>query len=344
VDQSGGASPCGGCVNLKGVKVLVTGGAGFIGSHVVEDLLHHGAEVRVFDNFSTGHRENLGGVSSEVEIVVGDILHFEALLKACHGCDVISHHAAQLEITKCIENPIHDLRINTEGTINVLECARRLGVKKVVYASSACVYGQAEALPQREDHGLNPNWPYGVSKLAAEHYARLVGENFELSTAGLRYSIVYGPREWFGRVLTVFLRRALSGEPPVIWGGDQQRDFVFVKDVARLHTLCVADGGGGSELFNVSTGRGTTIRCLAELVCSRFGLTEPIEEAVGEGQQSTLIEGRIRLPAELKQMVLDSSKAQARFGWVPETDLTTGLTQEMEWLVENQGRWSRMHY
>jgi len=331
-------------VNLNGKRILVTGGAGFIGSHIVDDLLRRGAEVRVYDNFSSGFRENLRHVERDIEIIEGDVLDLDSLERACEGCDAISHQAAQLEIIKCIETPIEDLRVNAEGTLNVLECARRLDIGKVVYASSACVYGQAKQVPQPEEHPLRPNWPYGVSKLAAEHYARLSWEYYGIRTIGLRYSIVYGPREWFGRVLTVFLERALDGEPPVLWGGHQQRDFVYVEDIARLHTACLEEDGTGAEVFNGSTGIGTSIRELAELVCERFDLPDPIEEAIAEGEESTLVSGRMRLPAELQRMILDSTKAHSRFGWTPETRLPDGLEREMEWLRDHRERWVEMHY
>jgi UDP-glucose 4-epimerase len=332
-------------VTLDGRRVLVTGGAGFIGSHIVDDLVSAGAQVVVYDNFSSGVRENLVQAAGRIRTVEADVLDLDALVRAADGCDVICHQAAQLEITKCIDDAAGDLRCNTEGTLNVLEAARRCGVPKVVYASSACVYGQAAYTPQDERHPTVPNWPYGVSKLAAEHYARLYPEYYGIETIGLRYSIVYGPREWFGRVLTVYLKRALAGEPPVVWGGTQERDFVFVSDVVACHRRVLDTDGLGCEILNVSTGVPTTIRALAAAIARTFGLAGPIDEPTKPGEVSSLVTGRMRLPAELRQMVLSPARAAARVGWTPVTDLATGLSDEIAWLrAGGVARWTAMHY
>ncbi|MFZ1016321.1 MAG: NAD-dependent epimerase/dehydratase family protein, partial [Candidatus Cybelea sp.] len=169
-------------------SVLVTGGAGFIGSHIVADLAAAGYRVTVFDNFSSGLRENLGPVIDDVEIVEGDVLDAEALTAAARGKDVLSHQAAQLEITKCLEDPLDDMRTNLVGTINVLEAARAAGVARVVNASSACIYGQAVDPPSDEDAGPhNPNWSYGASKLAAEKYAQIFAHDYGFAVHSLRY-------------------------------------------------------------------------------------------------------------------------------------------------------------
>jgi len=200
-------------MKFNGLNILVTGGAGFIGSHIVESLNKSGANVTIYDNFTTGSMENIKHLSNEINIIHGDILDYKKLEKVTQNIDIISHQAAQLEITKCMDNPIEDLKINTEGSLNVFNAAVKNDVKKIIYASSACIYGQAEYLPEDENHPHNPNWPYGVSKLAVEKYADIYHENYGISTNGLRYSIIYGPKEWYGRVLTVFLKRALENKP-----------------------------------------------------------------------------------------------------------------------------------
>jgi UDP-glucose 4-epimerase len=331
-------------MKIEGSKILITGGAGFIGSHIVELLVHSGAKVRVYDNFSSGYEANLNSVKNDVEIIRGDILDRDNLLKASSGVDVICHQAAQLEIIRCIETPLEDLRSNTEGTINIFEVAKCLDIPKVIYASSACIYGQAQYVPQDETHPTVPNWPYGISKLASEHYARLYHDYYQIETIGLRYSIVYGSREWYGRVLTAFLRRALDGLKPVIWGGYQERDFVYVEDVAKFNALCIESEYLGCENFNVSTGISTQIRDLAKLVCDLFNLGEPVYEEIREGEISQMVAGRIRLPAELKQMVLDNSKAKATLNWEPHILLQQGIVSEMNWLQSNRDRWSVMRY
>ncbi|MBI2821020.1 MAG: NAD-dependent epimerase/dehydratase family protein, partial [Acidobacteria bacterium] len=231
-----------------GLKILVTGGAGFIGSHIVEDLVRQGARVTVYDDFSSGHRDNLKAVLPDIRLIEGDILDFDSLLQAVEGQQVVSHQAAQLEIIRCINNPVHDITVNTVGTVNVLKACVERGVEAVINASSACVYGQAEFVPQSESHPKKPNWPYGVSKLAAEHYAEYYQREHGIPVYSLRYSIVFGSREWYGRVLTVFLKRLLEGKNLVVFGeGDQQRDFIHVRDLARLHTLIVRNMNGKGE-------------------------------------------------------------------------------------------------
>ena len=184
-------------------KIFLTGGAGFIGSHIVESLLKEGAKVTIYDNFSSGSMENLKAIEGQVTIIKGDILDYPALEAAMRGHDLVSHQAAQLEILKCVDDPLWDLQVNTGGTVNVLRAAKSVGVRKAVLASSACVYGQTDADQQTEDHPTQPNWAYGVSKLAGEHYARIYMTDYGLPVVNLRYGIIYGPREWYGRVFTI---------------------------------------------------------------------------------------------------------------------------------------------
>ena len=240
-------------------SVLVTGGAGFIGSHVVDDLVRAGYRVTVFDNFSSGLRENLAALDGDVEIVEGDVLDAQALQAAARGKEIVSHQAAQLEITKCLEDPLDDMRTNLVGTINVLEAARSAGASRVVNASSACIYGQAVNPPSDEDAGPHdPNWSYGASKLAAEKYAQIFAHDYGFAVSSLRYGITYGPREWYGRVLTIFLKRLSEGKAPVVFGaGEQLRDFVYVGDVVRIHRACIESGMGGAHSFNGGTGVAT---------------------------------------------------------------------------------------
>ncbi|HKU81251.1 MAG TPA: NAD-dependent epimerase/dehydratase family protein [Candidatus Tumulicola sp.] len=326
--------------------VLVTGGAGFIGSHVVGDLLSAGHRVTVFDNFSSGLHENLAAVRSDVEILIGDVLDRDAVVRAAAGKDAISHQAAQLEITKCMEDPLGDLQTNLVGTINVLEAARRAGVERVVNASSACVYGQAVSPPSDEAGPHDPNWSYGASKLAAEKYAQVFSNDYGFPVFSLRYGIVYGPREWYGRVLTIFLKRALEGKPPVVFGaGDQLRDFVYVDDVVAVHRACLESDLRGAHSFNVGTGIATSIAQLADLVCDATGIaTPPVREEIAPGERSALVDGRMRLPAELGVMHLSPAKAERLLGTRPSTPLREGILHEWAWLRENGARWDEMHY
>jgi UDP-glucose 4-epimerase len=324
------------------MRILVTGGAGFVGSHIVEQLVVAGHQVRVYDDLSSGRRENLAAVGKDVELIVGDILDYPSLSRAMRGAELVSHMAAQLEIVKCNDDPTHDLQVNTVGTLHVLRAAVEAGVRKLVQASSACVYGQAVQLPESEDsHPTDPNWAYGVSKLANEKYGRIFQERHGLPVVSLRYGITYGPREWYGRVLTIFLKRALQGAPPVVFGqGDQVRDFICVRDVARLHNLSLFSPAADGQVQNAGTGIGTTILELAEQVVRITGIgQEPVREDVPPGEFSRLMPFRIRLPQEMDQMVLDRRKAGQLLGWEPCVTLEEGLQEEWQWLKENPDAW-----
>jgi UDP-glucose 4-epimerase len=331
---------------FEGKKVLVTGGAGFIGSHIVERLLKEGATVTVLDNFRTGLRENLEKVKNDITLIEGSILEPKDVAKAAKGQDLISHQAAQLEITRAIDDPVEDLITNTAGTLNVMKAAVEAGIPKVVMASSAGVYGQAVETPQNEDtHPTNPNWAYGVSKLATEKYAKIFEEAHGLKVTALRYGIVYGPREWYGRVLTIFLKRALEGQPLVIFGdGKQLRDFVNVQDVVDMNLRCLLQPGADNQVFNVATAHGTDINTLAELAKKVSGKDiEIIHEEVKEGEASKYYD-RIRLPQELKTLVQSYEKANKLLGWEPTIELEKGMLEEYKWLEQNPTRWQKMNY
>jgi UDP-glucose 4-epimerase len=334
-------------MNLEGARIFMTGGAGFIGSHFVRDLLQAGARLTVYDNFSSGRRDSLDGVDGPLEVIRGDILDYAELRDVMRGHDAVSHQAAQLEITRSIDNPVFDLTTNTIGTLNVLQAVAELGIHKVVEASSAGVYGQAVTDLQGEDDPTDPNWEYGVSKLACEKYAAIACQRDPgLSVTSLRYAIVYGEREWYGRVLTLFLKRALEGKPPVVFGrGDQVRDFVYVGDIAQLHRRCLEVDSPGHLVLNGSTGTGTTVLDLARAVCDVTGLDDgPVFDDVAEGARSSLADGRMRLPSELHAMRMSFQRALDTVGWKPEVTLQDGLRREWDWLVGHPQRWTDMSY
>jgi UDP-glucose 4-epimerase len=334
-------------VQLSGSSIFMTGGAGFIGSHFARDLVEAGASVTVYDDFSSGLEENVAGLEGRVRVVRGDILDYDALLAAMQGHDAVSHQAAQLEITTSIGNPVHDLTTNTIGTLNVLRAVAEAGITTVVEASSAGVYGQAVSDPQTESDPTDPNWEYGVSKLACEKYAAIACERDPvLSIASLRYAIVYGEREWFGRVLTLFLHRALDGLPPVVFGdGSQVRDFVYVGDITTLHRACLETAFSGHLVLNGSTAVGTSVVELAQLVCEVTGAAaEPVFEDLPPGARSALVNGRMRLPSELQRMRMSYDEAQRAVGWAPAVELREGLEREWKWLQDNRHRWTEMSY
>ncbi len=335
-------------MNLNGKKVFLTGGAGFIGSHLTMSLVQAGARVTVYDNFSSGLRENLAPVAKEIQVIEGDILDYEKLKAAMKGHHVVSHQAAQLEITHCVDDPIDDLRSNTIGTVHVFQAAVANGVEKIMNASSACVYGQPLYTPSDETkHPTNPNWAYGASKLAAEKYGQIFCELYKLPIVSFRYAIIYGEREWYGRVLTIFLKRILAGKNPVVFGeGEQVRDFTYVGDLVRLHNLALVDERANGHVFNISTGIATSVRQLAEKMVAKFGNGKlRVEfEQVKPGERSEKVDGRMRLPSELSAMVLANQKAKELLGWEPKVSIDEGLDREYRWLAENAGRWQRMSY
>lgn len=328
-------------MRLRGKKILVTGGAGFIGSHIVESLVKEGAKVTVYDNFSTGKLEYLEEVRRKINIIKGDILDRNALKKACKGVDIISHHAAQLEIFRCMENPIIDLKTNTIGTLNVLNIAKENKLEKVINASSVSVYGQAIRLPQDENHPTNPNWAYGVSKLAAEKYCQIFNEQYGIPIISLRYGQVYGVREWFGRALTVFIKRILDGEPIVIFGkGRQMRDYIYVSDVVNCHNICLINDSIKDGVFNVGSGRAMTIVKIAQIVKRVLGdKNKIIYEQTKQGKVSRLVPYRKRIPCELEKMYMSIEKAKKILNWEPVISLEEGIRRQVDWLKKNPSAW-----
>lgn len=333
-------------MNVKGRNVLITGGAGFIGSHLVEEYLKNGVkEVTVFDDFSTGTIKNLDVRDKRLKIVEGSILDEEKLNRVVRNkkVEVINHLAAELEVYTGIKDAERDARINILGTLNVLKTALRNNVEKVLFASSGAVYGEAKYLPINENHPLEPHWPYGVSKLCAERYVLQHHKLFGLDVTAFRYGIVYGPREWFGRVLTMFIKRIfLESKSPVVFGdGKQTRDFVYVKDVVRAHTLAIQNSASAGQVFNIGSGEGVSIGELAETIIDISGKKlSIIYDNPDEGKASSFQAERIRLQGELKNFVLDSSKAQKTLGWRPKTKFSNGIAEEISWILKHPERWS----
>ncbi len=340
------------------MKILVTGGAGFIGSHIVDGLLALKHEVTIYDNFSTGRMDNLPAEAlarGQLKIIKGDILDQKAFVQACTGHDALSHQAAQLEIFRGEEDPKYDLETNTLGTIYALKAAGSAGIRKIVVASSACVYGQlpCKDTPSLETDRLRPNWAYGISKLAAEKYCELHEDLTGAKVFSLRYGIVYGEREWYRRVLTLFVKRALLGEPLVIFGnGEPVRDFVHVSDVVAFHNECLLnwdDSKPEHRVFNVGSGRATSVAELAQavkLAAQRLELPgiDVIHETVNEGKFSRLVPDKRRNVSELNAMYLDISRARAAFDWSPKIDLEAGLIKSLSWARNHLNRWDKIRY
>ncbi|MFX1343482.1 MAG: SDR family NAD(P)-dependent oxidoreductase [Promethearchaeota archaeon] len=329
-------------MEISGKKILITGGAGFIGSHIVDDLVSQGAEVTVYDNFSSGNEKYLEQVKNKIQIVEDDILNVKGLEKVFKSkFDIVSHQAAQLEIFKCLEDIMYDLNTNLIGTINILNLCIKYNVKKIINASSACVYGQAIDVPQTEEHPKKPHWPYGASKLSTEAYCSFFSEFYKLPIVNLRYCIIFGPREWFGRVIPIFIKRVCNGKPPVIFGdGNQIRDFLYVSDLVDFHRKVILNNNSDGQVYNVSSGIGTKINELANLICKLSDADlEPIYEDVKAGELSKLVEGRKRIPAELKCMHLSNAKAKKELNWEPKISLKDGIKKEIKWYLENKELW-----
>jgi UDP-glucose 4-epimerase len=250
---------------------LVTGGAGFIGSHIVDRLLGDGYQVRVLDNFSTGKRENLPD-SGDLEIITGDVGSFDDVHEAMKDVELVFHEAAIASVPKTIHDPLASHTTNYLGTLNVLEAARQQGTKRVVFASSAAVYGDLPELPKREDMPLKPLSPYAVDKLASEYACQVYTHLHGLETVCLRYFNIYGPRQDPGSpysgVISIFADRLKKGERPVIYGdGEQTRDFVFVSDVVEANIKAATVDKAAGRVINIATGRVVTLNELLKSMC-----------------------------------------------------------------------------
>ncbi|MGH7565970.1 MAG: NAD-dependent epimerase/dehydratase family protein [Gemmatimonadota bacterium] len=303
-------------------RVLVTGGAGFIGSHVADRYLAEGCEVTVLDDLSTGRRERVPGDASFVEMGLDDP-RLDDLVKE-RRFDTVNHHAAQNDVRVSVEDPMRDARTNITGLLNVLEGARRHGAARVVYVSSGgVVYGEPREIPTPEDHAKLPLSPYGVGKLAGEHYLACYAVIHGLEYAALRYSNVYGPRQdphGEAGVVAIFGLRILSGEPITIFGdGEQERDYVYVGDVVQANWLastCTLPPAVDidSRGWNIGTGRGTSVNKLAGLLMRAAG--REVERVIAPERAG-----------ELRRSVLECSRAKTELGWLPGTELEDGLAR-----------------
>ena len=299
------------------MKILVTGGAGFIGSHIVDLLIENGYEVVIVDNLSTGKEEfiNKKAIFYKKDITDDDLYEIFEKEKP----DYVVHQAAQIDVQRSIDDPVFDAKVNVLGTVNLLECCRKSGVKKIVYASSAAVYGNPEYLPIDEVHKINPISYYGISKHTAEHYFEVYSQLYDLKYTILRYANVYGIRQdpkGEGGVISIFVDKILKDERPIIFGdGNQTRDFVYVKDVAKANLLALEKGD--SEVVNISTNKATSINKLVELMNEIMNTSlEPIYAEPRKG--------------DIVHSYLDNKKALEVLGWKPEYSLKDGLRETIE--------------
>jgi len=299
-------------------KVLVTGGAGFIGSHLVDRLLGMGCEVVVLDSFRTGKMENVSQhlKSDRFRLVEGDVRDKRVVRDGMDGVDAVVHLAALISVDESVNNPVETREINVTGTLNVLEEARRQGVKRFVYASSTAVYGEGNSLPLKEDYPPRPISPYAASKASAECYCKAFHRSYGLETVILRYFNVYGPRQEhnpYSGVISRFLNNALNGKPLVVFGdGKQTRDFMSIDDVVEATMLALENSDLVSETFNVCTGNPTTINELAKT----------IEEVTGRNLQLVYHKPR---KGDIKNNYGDPAKASQILRFRAKINLREGL-------------------
>lgn len=305
---------------------LVTGGAGFIGSHIVCALLDAGEKVRVLDNFSTGKAENLLGLTGSLEVLEGDVRDHARLNEAMQGVEIVFHQAAFVSVPQSMEDPLTCLDVNVQGTANVLEKARRHGVRRVVLASSAAVYGNADALPLDEETPLRPLSPYAASKHVDEIYAQLYTHALGLETVVLRYFNVFGPRQRpdspYAAAVPIFVRRYLDGKAVTVFGdGGQTRDLIYVGDVARANLLAANHPNAAGQIFNICTGVETRLLDLLKILDKLFpAAPEPV-----------FADPR---PGDIYRSVGSPERAARVMGFRVQTSLEEGLRQTVAWMSQ----------
>ena len=295
------------------MKVLVTGGAGFIGSHLVDEASEEGYDVVTIDNLNNGKLENLNKDAKFYKVDIVDIDNLSLVFEK-EKPDYVIHLAAQISLRESLKNPIYDAEQNILGSINILECCRKFNVKKVVYASSAAVYGFPKYLPVDEKHPINPFSPYGVSKHTVEHYLQYYHENFEIDYIILRYSNVYGERQdplGEAGVIAIFIDKLKKGERPIIFGdGEQTRDFIYVKDVVEANLLAL-EKETENKVFNISTNTETSVNELFKKI-----------KEIMNSNINPIYKNPIK---EVRNIRLDNSLAEKELNWKPKVELNEGL-------------------
>lgn len=303
------------------MRCLVTGGAGFIGSHLVRGLLHEGHDVRVLDNYSTGKRENIGSLS--IEMIEGDVRDYSTVQAAVSGMDYVFHLAALASVGRSIRDPLTTHSVNGTGTLTVLEAARKAGVKRVVYAASSSAYGNSPLLPKCETAKPAPASPYAISKLTGEYYCQVYWETFKLETACVRYFNVFGPRQdpqsEYAAVIPRFIDAALNGTAPVMYGdGKQSRDFTYVENAVQATILAASTPQAAGQVINVACGER---RSLLDVV-------EMLEDLLADR-----IQPRFEAPraGDVVHSQADIGLARQLLGYEPEISFKEGLKETVEW-------------
>ena len=307
---------------------LVTGGAGFIGSHLVDALLAAGWHCRVLDNFSTGSRANLALAADKIELIEGDTRDPGTVRRAVDGVEVVFHQAALPSVPRSLKDPVATHDVNATGTLNVLMAVRDCGVRRLVYASSSSVYGASPTLPKQEDMPTAPRSPYAVSKLAGEQYCRAFHQAYDLETVCLRYFNVFGPRQdpesQYAAVVPRFIAALLNGGRPLVYGdGRQTRDFTFVSNVVHANMLAATAPNAPGAVCNVAYGERIDLLTLLDMLGELTG-TKP--DPVFEPGQA----------GDVKDSLADISAARRLLGYAPETAARTGLARTVDWLKNHR--------
>jgi len=308
----------------NGVGVLITGGAGFIGSHLADRLVSLGAKVRILDDFSTGKIGNIAHLIGHVELIKGSITDARVIKKAVQGVDIVFHQGALPSVARSVKDPLTTHRVNATGTLLLLLGAYRAKVKRFVFASSSSVYGDTPTLPKREDMPPSPQSPYALSKLFGEHICRLFWQLYGLETVSLRYFNIFGPRQdptsQYAAVIPRFITAILRGERPTIYGdGEQTRDFTFIDNCIHANLLAATAEGVAGEVFNVGAGKQTSVNELFRIICQIIGKSgiEPIYTSPR--------------PGDVRHSLADITKAREKLGYAPLIPLEEGLKRTIAW-------------
>ncbi len=309
-------------------RYLVTGGAGFIGSHIAEELVREGFSVRIVDNFLTGKEENIASFIDDVELIRGDVRDLELCKRAVKDVDYVLHQAALPSVPRSIEDPLLTNAINIEGTLNVLLAAKEMAVKKVVFASSSSVYGDDDRLPKKEGAEGNPLSPYAVSKLVGEKYCQVFSAIYGLPTVCLRYFNIFGPRQdpssQYAAVIPNFITRLIAGKPPIIHGdGEQSRDFTYISNVVEANLKAAHAHGVSGHVLNLGCGQQTTVNALAASIAA---LMEKNITPIHEEER----------PGDVRHSYADISKTVALLDYGPRVSLEEGLLRTVDWFRDQK--------
>lgn len=310
-------------------QVLVTGGAGFIGSHLVRGLLARGDGVRVLDNFATGKRENLAEVIDAIELIEGDLRNPDDCGRACAGVEVVLHEGALPSVPKSVESPLDSHEANINGTFNILMAARQAGVRRVVFAASSSAYGDTPTLPKVETMPTSPLSPYAVQKLTGEHYCKAFYECFGLQTLSLRYFNVFGPRQdpasQYAAAIPAFVTAILKDEPPTVYGdGEQTRDFTHIDNVVHANLLAADAAETHGEVLNIACGERVSVN---QIIAA-------INKLLGKSVPSNHVDPR---PGDVRHSLADVALAKEVIGFEPKILFEEGLRLAIDWYREHFG-------